>query len=46
MLILMTVLMMMGIVRKIWVDIGDVKNGELQYIVLLSVAVTGSLFFV
>lgn len=46
MLILMTVLMMMGIVRKIGMDIADFKNGELQYIFLLSVAVTGSLFFV
>lgn len=31
MLILMTVLMMMRTVRKIWMDIGDFKNGELQY---------------
>lgn len=45
-LILMTVSMMMGRVRNLWMDIGDFKNGELLYIFLVSVAVTGSLFFV
>lgn len=46
MLILMTALMMMVTMRKMWMSIGCSKNEKLQYIFLLGVTVTGSLFLV